>query len=141
MDDTPTPIWRPINFLPTYTELIDGTLEEAKDQLALLEQARPKPYALDDATVTRIIRCYTESATYIPLYREQLTRWERTELTTEQRREVDRLKLQVDDLADVLDAILSLADELKQNTIDAILRKDDAELAVDVLTGKIPPPQ
>ncbi len=141
MDDTPTPIWRPINFLPTYTELIDGTLEEAKDQLALLEQARPKPYALDDATVTRIIRCYTESATYIPLYREQLTRWERTELTTEQRREVDRLRPQVDDLADVLDAILSLADELKQNTIDAILRKDDAELAVDVLTGKIPPPQ
>ena len=141
MDDTPTPIWRPLNFLPTYTELIDGTLEEAKDQLALLEQARPKPYALDDATVTRIIRCYTESATYIPVYREQLTRWERTELTTEQRREVDRLKLQVDDLADVLDAILSLADELKQNTIDAILRKDDAELAVDVLTGKIPPPQ
>ena len=141
MDDTPTPIWRPISFLPTHTELIDGTLEEAKDQLALLEQARPKPYALDDATVTRIIRCYTESATYIPLYREQLTRWERTELTTEQRREVDRLKPQVDDLADVLDAILSLADELKQNTIDAILRKDDAELAVDVLTGKIPPPQ
>ena len=141
MDDKSTPTWRPISFLPTYTDLIDGTLEEAKDQLALLEQARPKPYALDDATITRIIRCYTESATYIPLYREQLTRWERTELTTEQRREVDRLKSQVDDLADVLDAILSLADELKQNTIDAILRKDDAELAVDVLTGKIPPPQ
>ena len=141
MNDTQTPIWRPISFLATYTQLIDGTLEEAKDQLALLEQARPKPYARDDATVSRIIRCYTESATYIPLYREQLTRWERTELTTEQRREVDRLKLQVDDLADVLDAILSLADQLKENTIDAILRKDDAELAVDVLTGKIPPPQ
>jgi hypothetical protein len=141
MNDTQTPIWRPISFLATYTQLIDGTLEEAKDQLALLEQARPKPYALDDATVSRIIRCYTESATYIPLYREQLTRWERTELTTEQRREVDRLKPQVDDLADVLDAILSLAHELKQNTIDAILRKDDAELAVDVLAGKILPPQ
>ena len=55
MDDTPTPIWRPVSFLSTYTELIDGTLEEAKDQLALLEQARPKPYGLDDATVTRII--------------------------------------------------------------------------------------
>ncbi len=52
MDDNSTPIWRPISFLPTYTDLIDGTLEEAKDQLALLEQARPKPYALDDATVS-----------------------------------------------------------------------------------------
>ena len=50
-------------------------------------------------------------------------------------------KTQVDALSDVLDAILSLADELKGNTIDAILRKDDAELAVDALTGKIPPPQ
>ncbi len=141
MDDNSTPIWRPISFLPTYTDLIDGTLEEAKDQLALLEQARPKPYALDDATVTRIIRCYTESATYIPLYREQLTRWEGLGLTSEQCSEVERLKTQVDALSDVLDAILSLADELKGNTIDAILRKDDAELAVDVLTGKIPPPQ
>ena len=43
MNDTQTPIWRPICFLATYTQLIDGTLEEAKDQLALLEQARPKP--------------------------------------------------------------------------------------------------
>jgi hypothetical protein len=37
--------------------------------------------------------------------------------------------------------MLSWADELKENTIDAILRKEDAELAIDVLTGKIPPPQ
>ncbi len=141
MDDNPTPIWRPVSFLPTYTQMIDGTLQEAEDQLELLEQARPRPYALDDATVNRVIRCYSESATYIPLYREQLTRWELLELTTEQRTEVERLKTQVDALSDVLDAILSLADKLKGNTIDAILRKDEAELAVDVLTGKIPPPQ
>lgn len=141
MDDNATPIWRPVSFLPTYTELIDGTLQEAEGQLRLLEQAGPRPYALDDATVSRVIRCYSESAAYIPLYREQLTRWERLQLTTEQRSEVERLKTRVDALSDVLDAILSLADELKENTIDAILRKDDAELAVDVLTGKIPPPQ
>ncbi len=141
MDDTPTPIWRPISFLPTYTQLIEGTLQEAKEQLELLEQARPRPHVLDDATINRVIRCYSESATYIPLYMEQLTRWEVLELTTGQRTEVERLKTQVDALADVVDAILSLADELKGNTIDAILRKDDAELAVDVLTGKIPPPQ
>ena len=141
MDDNPTPIWRPVSFLPTYTQMIDGTLQEAEDQLELLEQARPRPHVLDDATVNRVIRCYSESATYIPLYREQLTRWELLELTTEQRSGVERLKTQVDALSDVLDAILSLADKLKGNTIDAILRKDEAELAVDVLTGKIPPPQ
>ena len=141
MDDNPTPIWRPVSFLATYTQMIDGTLREAEDQLELLEQARPRPHVLDDATVNRVIRCYSESATYIPLYREQLTRWELLELTTEQRSGVERLKTQVDALSDVLDAILSLADKLKGNTIDAILRKDEAELAVDVLTGKIPPPQ
>ena len=63
MDDNPTPIWRPISFLPTYTQLIDGTLQEAEEQLELLEQARPRPWALDDATVNRTIRCYTESQT------------------------------------------------------------------------------
>lgn len=141
MDDNPTPIWRPVSFLPTYTGLIDGALQEAEDQLELLEQARPRPYALDHAPISRVIRCYSETATYIPLYKEQLGRWEKLGLTADQRREVKRLKRQVQTLSKVVDAILSLASELKENTIDAILRKDDAELAVDVLTGKIPPPQ
>ena len=139
--DNPTPIWRPVSFLPTYTQMIDGTLQEAEDQLELLEQAGPRPYALDDATVSRVIRCYSETATYIPLYKEQLGRWEKLGLTADQRREVKRLKRQVQTLSKVVDDILSLASELKENTIDAILRKDDAELAVDVLTGKIPRPQ
>ncbi len=141
MNNTATPIWRPISFLPTFTQLIDGTLQETKEQLDTLAEARPKPYVLDDALVARVIRCYCETATYTPVYKEQLGRWEKLGLTADQRREVKRLKRQVQTLSKVVGAILSLASELKENTIDAILRKDDAELAVDVLTGKIPPPQ
>ena len=121
-------------------QLIDGTLQETKEQLDSLEEARPKPYVLDDALVARVIRCYSETATYTPLYKEQLRRWEKLDLTADQRREVKRLKRQVQTLAEVVDAILSLARELKENTIDAMLRKDDAELAADVLSGKIPSP-
>jgi len=140
MENTPTPIWRPISFLPTFAQLIYGTLQETNDQLETLEEARPKPYIMDDALVARVIRCYSETATYIPIYKEQMGRWERLDLTADQRREVKRLKTQVQTLSKVVDAILSLAHELKENTIDAILRKDDAELTVDVLTGKIPSP-
>jgi hypothetical protein len=140
MNNTPTPIWRPISFLPTFTQLIDGTLQETKEQLDTLAEARPQPYVLDDALVARVIRCYGETATYIPLYKEQLDRWEKLDLSVEQGRDVKRLKRQVQTLSQVVEAILSLAGELKENTIDAILRKDDAELAADVLTGRIPSP-
>jgi len=55
----PTPRWQPIDQLPTIDYAIDGMLELAEEQYPLLEEARPRPHMLDDATVSRVVAVYT----------------------------------------------------------------------------------
>jgi hypothetical protein len=50
---------------------------------------------LDDYTVGRVIKVYTEQADDVRLYAEQLSRWSGLNLTPSQRREVDRLSEQI----------------------------------------------
>lgn len=137
MSDSPTPRFHPISALPMIAEIIDGMLAEAQDQWNNLDAVRDMPHVLDDATVERAIRCYSEQRTYVPIYKEQLARWAKLELTAEQRSEVTRLQGQIADLDRSLSHILKLADELEENTIEKTMAKDDAELAIDVLNGKL----
>ena len=51
-------------------EVIDGMLSDAETQWPNLDVARDKPYVLDDATIERLIRCYSEQRTYVPIYKE-----------------------------------------------------------------------
>jgi len=74
------------------------------------------------------------------LYEDQLAHWKNQSLTPAQTKEIERLEEQVVLLRAVIDAILSLAEELKQGTIEAILGKSDLELALDMLSGKLHPP-
>ncbi len=138
MTDSPTPNWQPITALPLVAQMIDETLESARIQLENLEEARPRPYVLDDALVSRIVRSYSDQAEFIPVYEEQLARWGQLDLTADERSEVERLKAQVDSLRGVLTSILTLASELKPGTIDTILRKSDLEVALDFLSRHPP---
>ena len=77
---------------------------------------------------------------------EQLDRWRSGSLTVAQRLEVERLRGQLAHNRDVDAAVLSLAEQLKATTIDAILAKSDVELGLEVLTDRSPlfpqdPPQ
>lgn len=138
MIDSSTPNWQPITALPLVAQMIDETLESARIQLENLEEARPRPYVLDDALVSRIVRSYSDQAEFLPVYQEQLARWGRLDLTAGQRSEVERLKTQVDSFRGVLTSILTLASELKPGTIDKILRKSDVEVALDFLSQNPP---
>ena len=137
MTDSPTPRFHPITLLPTIAEALDEMVDDGEVQFKNLDATRDKPYVLDDATVERVIRCYSEQRTYVPFYKEQLARWAKLDLTGEQRCEVTRLQSQIEDLDRILSDILTLADELNNNTIDKLMAKDDAEVALDVLTGKL----
>lgn len=101
-----------------------------------LQQARERPHMLDDYTVGRVIKVFTEQSNDLWLYEEQLARWKKDELTTTQRQEVERLDGQLTRLREVLTAILALAQELKGGTIESVLAKSDIELALEVLSGK-----
>ena len=51
----------PLSHLPIFRQLIDEQLEHEQEQLASLQQAESRPYILDDATVNRVIKLYSEA--------------------------------------------------------------------------------
>ena len=132
----PTPRWQPIASLPLIAHVIDGQLEAAEEQHRLLRLARPG--SLDNATVERVVRVFTEEVELLAVYSEQLDRWRSGSLTVAQRLEVERLRGQLARNRDVDAAVVSLAEQLKETTIDAILAKSDLELGLEVLTDRSP---
>ena len=112
----------------------DGMLESAEENYGNLQEARPKPHVLDDYTVERVNEVYTTQLNDLWLFDEQLSRWKTTgTLTTEQSREVERLVGQMKRLREVVTAILALADELKERTIEKVMAKSDVELGLEFL--------
>jgi hypothetical protein len=127
------PNWQPISASATIGSLIDGQLDDGRDQHQRLLQAAERPYVLDDATVTRVLRVYSDTAGDLWLYDTQLARWSQQPLTQEQHREVERLKGQMVSLHDVVEQILALADRLKGQTIETLLAKSDLEVGLEWL--------
>lgn len=61
--------------MPLIAYAIDGMTDSAEEQLTNLQEAETRPHVLDDATVDRLIRVYTEQKEDLWLYEEQLARW------------------------------------------------------------------
>jgi hypothetical protein len=139
MSSTPQPTWRPISWLPTISSAISGGLATAQEFHGTLEQGWEQPYRrMDEATLARVRRVYVEQADDVELYAEQLRRWQAGSMSLAQRQEVDRLAGQVEQWRSAVAAVLELADELKDNTIEALLRKSDLEVGVEALLGQEP---
>ena len=119
--------------------MIDGLLDEVEQQYGNLQSCRPQPHVLDDYTVDRVVKVYTEQAGDVALYARQLSRWKRLNLTPSQREEVNRLAEQIPTIRERISAILALAEELKGGTIETVLGKSDLELGLEFLLGKRKP--
>jgi len=130
------PNWQPIGALATIASLIDDQLEGGRDQYRSLLEAEVRPYVLDDATVARVVRVYSDTAADLWLYDTQLACWGQQTLTSAQRSEIERLGRQMVDLHDVVDQILALADRLKGRTIETLMAKSDLEVGVEWLLGR-----
>ena len=133
MADNPAPHWQPLTALPLIASLIDGELADGQEHQATLLSVRDRPYVLDDATVERTIKLHAEQRDFLGVFAEQLARWRNEQPTDAQRRELDRLEGQLERLRAVLSAILELAAELKQGTIERVLAKSDLELGLEAL--------
>lgn len=131
--DNRTPQWQPISELPLIAEMIGGMLETATENYATLQEARPKPYILDDYTVNRVIKLFSEQQEDLWLYNEQLRRWQAGKLTSQQSREVTRLQAEMKQLTETIANILALAAELKRSTIEAQLAKSDLQVGLETL--------
>jgi len=132
-----TPNWQPISALPMVASLIDRMVSDALQQWETLQSAKQKPYVLDSALVERIESAYSNQLETTGLFLEQLARWKSKPMSSDQRNEVVRLEKQVEKRQAVMNDILSLASELKKHTIDRIMEKDDLELGLEIMKGKL----
>lgn len=133
------PQWQPLSVLPTLGPQIDGMLEAAEENYEALQEARPKPHVLDDATIKRVRQVYTAQRDDLGLFDEQLRRWgTEPKLTSAQRTEIGRLKWQMSKLRQTVTAILALADELGKGTIEQFLGMSDLDVGLKALLGELP---
>ena len=133
MKNNPTPHWQPLTALPLIASLIDGELADGQKHQATLLSVRDRPHVLDDATVERSIKLHTEQRDFLWVFAEQLARWRNEHPSDAQRCELERLEGQLERLRAVLSAILALAEELQQGTIERVLAKSDLELGIEAL--------
>lgn len=133
MERSDEPTWQPLSALGLIGNLIEAQVEDGRRQHQTLSQARP--YLLDDATVERLLRTYSETEADLWLYDTQLDRWARQARTVDERREVARLRTQMICLRDVVGQIVALGARLKTQTIETLLAKGDLDVAVEHLLG------
>ena len=127
------PHWHPIAMLATIARHIDSMVEADQEQLSTLQEARMRPYVLDDYTVTRVKRAFTTQREDFWVFEEQLRRWQALKLTVKQRAEVTRLQDQMAKLRQINSDVLALAEELSKGTIEKQLAKSDFELGLEAL--------
>ena len=116
--------------LPTLAKMVAAQLEEVTTQLQRRREAQKQPHVLDDHTVSRVLKLYGEQQEFMWVYEAQVERWQKETLNP----------TQLQQIKPKLSKIIEIAEDLKGKTIESILGKSDVELALDVLSGKIPPP-
>jgi hypothetical protein len=109
-------------------------LEAAEEQYGNLQQAQSRPYVLDNYTVGRVIKVFTDQQNDLPLFDEQLQRWKTSAISEAQREEVERLAGQMAKLHQVIEQILVLAKELSAGTIEKQPANSDEQLGLEMLT-------
>jgi len=135
------PNWQPVSMLPVISEILDGSLESAIEQLKSLHPVVDKPHVLDSNTVNRIIKLYTEQAEDHWVFEEQLKRWKDEELSESELSEINRLAGVLSETKSTGEKILKITQGMEHNTIDKIIEMDELELVEAMLSGKIKPPR
>jgi hypothetical protein len=127
------PHWHPIAMLATIARYIDGMVEADQEQLTTLQEARTRPYVLDDYTVNRVKHAFTTQREDFWVFEEQLRSFQAVQLSAKQRAEVARLRGQMAKLRQINSDVLALAGELSKGTIEKQLAKSDFELGLETL--------
>lgn len=138
MPDTDPVNWQPISQMPLIASMIDEALDDTRDHIGTLSQARARPHVLDDATIDRIERVHTEQLEFVDIYDQQIVRWRAEKLAADHARELDRMAEQNRQLRAVTMEVLALATELRKGSIDRVMGMSDLELGLQALLGGRP---
>jgi hypothetical protein len=141
MSDDGTTTWQPLSALPQIERDINEQFDNTRELYEHLCQGRDRPHLLGDALVERVLRHVADQVEFLPVYREQLALWYRSQPTASQFLELDRVTHQIDRWESLLNQQRSLAEELSAGTIDKMMALSNEELAQGVFSGKIPFPK
>jgi len=130
--------YQPITKALSILELTKDMLDASREQLEAMKQVKDKPYLLGDALINRSLKSYTAQNEDIDIFLQQCAIWRKEKLNEVNLYQVQEIENCICLLKDINDQIISIANYCKDFTMDEILEKDDLELALDILTGKIP---
>ena len=133
--------WQPISQMMLIASMIDTSLNDTREHLATLTNARAKPHVLDDATIDRVERVHTKQMEFVAIYTQQIGRWHDEKPSASQTRALDRMATHNQQLRNVTVDVLALARELRKGTIERVLGMSDAELGLQSLLGNRPTPK
>jgi hypothetical protein len=131
---------QPISQMPLIASMIDTALDDTRERLVTLTEAKARPHVLDDATIDRVEKVHTEQMEFVAIYTQQISRWRGEKPSAAQTRALDRMATQNQQLHDVTADVLALARELRNGTIERVLAMSDVELGLQWLLGNRPPP-
>ena len=80
------------------------------------------------------------SKTFYGYTKDKLARWQKESLSATQRQQTEQMAAHLSQLKPGLSKILEIAADLKDKTIESVLGKSDAELALEILSGQRKPP-
>jgi len=100
--------WQPISEMPLIAGMIDGALEDTREHMRTLTEARTRPHVLDDATIDRTERVHTEQLEFVDIYAQRISRWRTAGLSADQARELDQMEAQNGHLRAVTADVLAL---------------------------------
>ena len=135
MPDADPVNWQPISQMPLIASMIDGALDDTRDHVGTLNEARDRPHVLDDATIDRVERVHSEQLEYIDIYDQQISRWRTEKPSADRTRKLDQMEEQNQQLRAVTMEVLALAGELRKGSIDRIMEMSDLELGLKALPG------
>jgi hypothetical protein len=124
--------WQPITMLPMFTEVVTGMLDGAAEQQQLLASARPYS-SLDHATLDRVERVYRDGLDGHEAFENQLARWQREHPGAEGG--LAELGEQVGQLRPAYQRVLDLAAQQRDNTIEALMGKSDAQVGLEACSA------
>lgn len=135
------PIFQPLSEIRNTLEMTHIMLEESKEQLRRMREAKEKPHILDNDIVSRSLKLYKEQNEDSKFFIKQCNIWKQEKLTELQAIQVKEIEYSVNLLTEINNKLLSIFNYCKDQTINKIMEKDDMELAIDFLTGKITLPK
>lgn len=135
------PIFQSLSKIRNILEITHIMLEESKEQLGRMREVKEKPHILDNDIVSRSLKLYKEQNEDAKFFIKQCNIWKQEKLTELQAIRVKEIECNANLLTEINNKLLSIFNYCKDQTINKIMEKDDMELALDFLTGKITLPK